>query len=82
LVGQNRRLIDVDQQSLADVAHHVSDCVFGEGHASKTQSIIAEVILGHIAQLTDADLPLGLDVVEALFELSSSLVLGVLGDRF
>jgi hypothetical protein len=39
-------------------------------------------ILGHGMQLADADLPPGLLVVEALFELASPLVLGILGDRF
>ena len=58
------------------------DCIFGEGYATKTQSIISEMILGHVAQLADANLPPGLNVVEALFELPPPLILGILGDRF
>jgi hypothetical protein len=81
-IDDNRRLIDIDQELFAEVAHHVPDCVFGEGHTSKTQSVIAEVILGNVAQLADADLPPGLNVVEALLELTPSLTFGILGDRF
>ena len=53
-----------------------------EGHTTKTQWVIAEIILGHVPQVADADLTPGLNVVEALFELTPPLVLGVFCDRF
>lgn len=58
------------------MAHDVTDCVFGEGHASKTQPVIPEVVLGHVPQLPDADLPPRLNVVEALLEFPPSLIFG------
>jgi hypothetical protein len=43
---------------------------------------MSQGIVGHVTQLSDADLPPRLHVVEALFELAPPLILGILGDRF
>lgn len=76
------RFIDVDQYCVAEKPYHVADCIFGERDPSKAQSVICQIFIGHMSQPADSIFPPVLNVVEAVFEFTAPLVLGVFGYRF